>query len=148
MEADGQYQYGFNILAYPFGNHNFYSNTRLLGHSFNGKHHFVFEQDVGFKASKTLWFDLYFTFGPVRNYFQRNGYIIYNTGDLIRLISGAKINWYISQKVSLALDYKMLWRERTYTYYQYNSQVQNIAPVNESYQFFTHLILTSVSWNF
>lgn len=149
LNGKRQYQVGAGITAWPSGNLNFWSRTVLLNHNNDGTDQLVFEQSTGFRALTDLWGELFFTIGPATNYYNRNAYIVYNSGDVIKMTGGTRWTYYLANSLVFSVDYKFLWRNAEYIqysvrptgYYEYE-----VFPMNKELSFITHIILGGITW--
>jgi len=150
LNESEQIQVGLSILAYPFGNLKLYTITAFMDHLNNNDHALIFEQIIGVKLFKQVWSEAYITLGETRNYFNREGSMIYNFEDLLKMIGGARIQWFVSKNVELSLDYKILWREGSYITYQMENPDEETTNniLTSKYSFNTHLIIGGITWNF
>jgi hypothetical protein len=149
LNSSEQFQFGVSLTAYPSGTPDLWSRTRLLSHSNDGNQNLVLEQATGFRATGKLWGQVYFTVGPMVNYFNSNGYIVYNTEYIIKMIGGTRWTLYAGKNITVSLDYKFFWRKAEYLQYYLTTTGNgelSVLPGQKDYTFITHLILGGITW--
>lgn len=149
LNGSNQLQYGAYLTAFPMGNLNFWSTTRLMNHRNDGTDHLVFEQSAGFKAAEKIWGEVYVTVGPVVNYFNNNAFIIYNSGYEVKTTGGTRWTFYTGKKLGFTLEYKFLQRKATYLQYSLGETGYfnyEVYPDTKNYYITTHMILGGISW--
>ncbi|MCD4745743.1 MAG: hypothetical protein K8R58_05545 [Bacteroidales bacterium] len=136
-----QFQIGSFLSYYPMGNMNFYTNTTLVYFSENNNNRIIFDQLAGIKILPKLWSETYITLGNLKNYNEKNAFVVYNTGDKINYKFGTKLIYSLSKKIELSLLYHFLSKESTYiTYTDYN----NYKTTETKYQ--NQNIIGGIKW--
>jgi hypothetical protein len=146
-----QFQAGTSFTVYPSGNPDFYSVTTLMAHTNEGQSNLVVDETVGVRVIGNIWTDLYFTFGNLKNYYDRNASNIYNVSDLITFIGGNRWTCYVKGHLGFSVDYKVLGREAEYLQYHLNgngSGNQEIKSRYVTYNYYSHLLLGGITWKF
>lgn len=149
LNSAEQLQYGAYLLAYPFGNLELWSKTTLLNHRNDGINYPVLEQSTGFKTFDKLWGEVYFTVGPTVNYFNNQGYIVFNSNYIVKMIGGSRWTFYSGKNLSLSIDYKFLWRKAGFLQYTFAESGYfefTTFPAEKELTFTTHMILGGVTW--
>ncbi len=99
-------QIGASISWYPKGNTNFYtasSFTYLNDQTTTSK---VFEQTIGGRFYENGWIEGFAMLGELKNYNEKNAYIVYNLIYPVSMRLGATIYPYIGQHLELMLMYR------------------------------------------
>ena len=99
-------QIGASISWYPMGNTNFYTSssfTYLNDQTTTSK---VFEQTIGGKFYKNGWIEGFAMLGELKNYNEKNAYIVYNLIYPVSMRLGATIYPYIGQHLEFMLMYR------------------------------------------
>lgn len=141
-----QSQYDAVVNYYPLGNLNLYTSSIISFYSDNGtfedRSGTVFNQKLGLKVSKHLWFEAFTAIGDMNNFVVNRGTGIFNGTEIVKNYSGA------SFIVPLVKSGAKLFFN--YTYYKNKSHLNNIVsgkrenPIN----FNAHSITGGVQWNF
>jgi tetratricopeptide (TPR) repeat protein len=142
-----QFQAGFSLTAFPFGNLNVYLASRLLNHQNAGKNNIIFDQKVGVRIFRPLWAEVDGTFGRMENYHENNGYVIYNIADAMKFKGGASLVWLINPRLTLTAEYLYLLREEKYLQYQVQENY-TVIPVTGTLVFSNQIILAGLKWRF
>lgn len=146
LNAQLQIQAEGGLTYYPLGNYNFYGYT---GASFlrNGSNNqYVISQIIGFKVLNWWWNEVHLNYGNLSNYIVNNGFLTYNTSDAIKLRVGMDMNFYIKKHFQLGVGYSLQQRERTTQ--QYLRQFAGLVQEEQKSTYITHLIKSSLLWNF
>ncbi len=117
-----QYQGELRFSWFPSGNLNFYGVTRLLGslEKESDQFRYMLHQLIGFRANDHLWLEAFASWGEMANFNESNGYIIYNTGDLMKFRAGINFIIPLSEHTELSFRYHFLSYE--------SSLVRGFAP--------------------
>jgi len=99
-----QYQFGLNVMYYPFSNLNLYSFTSASVKYESSKANFVFHQDIGFKIASKFWMEVGGTFGEMNHYNVFSLGYGYNTPDHINMLINAKLIYLLGENVELFID--------------------------------------------
>ncbi len=130
-----QYQGEGSLTYYPFGNLDFYGQTKFAAiYSPNAwiEKQFVFSQSLGVKLAKPLWLDGSVSIGNHLNYITGHSFLVYNTYNPINAIAAMSLSYYF-KKAMISIGYQ--WHQREgyaystidYTTYKYNNHLFNIA---------------------
>jgi hypothetical protein len=101
-----QYQACGMVVFYPYGNLNLYTTTSFVSTWQDNINRFIFEQQVGVKILKKLWIEGFFTLGEMVNYNEKNGLVVYNSGDKINFRTGADFIIILSENIELSFRYR------------------------------------------
>ncbi len=134
------------ILYYPLGNYYFYGVTSGAYLNNGGDNQFIFGQTIGYKVTNWWWHELNFNYGNLSNYTSANGFLTYNTSDVIKLQAGLDFRFYIKKHLQLNVGYTFQQRERTAS--QFEGPISAVFLVTEKSNYITHLIKTNLLWNF
>lgn len=144
LNAFRQFQAEVGVTYYPMGNYNLYGNSGFAFLKNNNENQFVFTQKIGFKLTKWWWNEGNFKIGNLSNYNTANGALTYNTLDPILLLAGTDFNFYLTKQIQFKIGYEFQKRKQSY-YINKNNQ-DTFAIINSNY--FTHLLKTTLIWNF
>ncbi len=114
------YQFGASLTWYPFGNTNLYTNSRITYLFDQKKTTTVFEQMAGGKIYENGWLEGFFTWGEIKNYNEKNAYIVYNQVYPVKMRCGVTLYPYLGEHFELMLIYRfqrigLLLTSATYT---------------------------------
>jgi len=145
-----QIQAGFHLLAFPFGNLDYYSSSKLLDHIVDGDHHFIFEQMFGMKMFKSLWGEVNATFGKMRDYHENHAYNVYNFAQDLNFKGGGKLIWTVNARAAVTAEYIFLLRDGNYLVYEDTGtpEVPEIVPVTIQEDFYNHIVVLGINWKF
>jgi tetratricopeptide (TPR) repeat protein len=144
-----QFQAGFQIMAFPLGNLNFYLSSKLLNHRNAGKNQVVFEQMFGTRIYKPLWAEINATFGQMKNYHENNAFVVYNIAEKIRFKGGAKLIYTLNPRWMITAQYIYLLREGEYIVYTLvPPENTEVKPVTKEQDFQNQFFLIGFKWNF
>jgi hypothetical protein len=97
------YQFGASLTWYPFGNTNLYANSVLTYQSDPSTPKLIFEQLAGGKVYKYGWLEGFFTLGELKNYNEKNAYLVYNQIYPIKFRYGFTFYPYIGKNLEVIL---------------------------------------------
>lgn len=148
-----QLQTGLNLLWTPKGNLNLYTNTTLVAVTENQKQgidfanfskntRFVVNQSLGFKVLPKLWTESFFAYGDMRNFNEKNAFVVYNSADAIQMKWGLAIISPLSKNIELSLRYQYANLEASY-YYQQSSGTTTITT-----KYINQTLIGGIKWNF
>jgi hypothetical protein len=99
------------LTWYPKGNPNLYTTTSFISAWEDGDNRMVIDQLIGGKVLKKLWIEGYVTLGEMKNYNEKNAFIVQNSGDTIKFRTGLNIILLLSEKIELSFRYIYLQEE-------------------------------------
>jgi hypothetical protein len=145
-----QFQAGFRVVAFPFGNLKLYLSSTLLDHINDGKSNIIFEQMVGIRVFKTLWTELNATFGKMENYHENNAFVVYNIADKMTFKGGAKLIVMLTPRWMVTGEYLYLQREGEYIVYTQvvTPEKTEVKPVTKLQDFQNQIYLIGLKWSF
>lgn len=145
-----QIQAGIGVVAFPFGNLNFYLSSKLMDHRNEGRNNIIFEQMVGVRLFKPLWTEINATFGQMKNYHENNAFIVYNIADKMSFKAGAKLIYTLNPRWMITADYIYLLREGEYVSYTVTPppEAPKAIPVTLQQSFQNQFILVGLKWSF
>jgi hypothetical protein len=145
-----QIQAGFSIVAFPFGNLNFYLSSKLLNHRNDGQNNIIFEQMAGARLFKPLWTEITATFGQMKNYHENNAFVVYNIADKMNFKGGAKLIYTLNPRWMITAQYIYLIREGEYITYSVPAppELPKAMPVTLSQNFQNQFFLIGLKWSF
>jgi hypothetical protein len=130
------------VTYFPFGNLNFYGNSKIGYVKNNSESNTIYSQLLGAKLAKKVWIEGYGAYGNHLNYITENGLFAFNTPNKINWYAGANLNLYF-KKIDITLGYGM--QERAASYYtELNPTTSN--TVNYTYNY--NLFKTKIVWKF
>jgi hypothetical protein len=147
LNEQQQYQGGFQVLVYPFGNLNFYLTSKLVSHMNDEENHFIFDQLVGFRLSRNFWAEVDAAIGRMQNYYDKNAFVVYNVTDEMKVKGSAKLIYMLYPHWMITAEYLYLLREGEYLYYSM-AEDQQAVPVTVTKDFSNNIILLGFTWNF
>jgi hypothetical protein len=134
-------QAGLAFYYYPFGNLDLYSRTSLEYVWYDSVNNFVFSQLIGTRLAKKAWFEAEATIGQLRDYAEKNAYIIYNPPEEINYKVESTILLNLNKHLDLSLRYRLMQRENSYlTYTDYFNT--SIKKTN----YFSHFLIGGITW--
>lgn len=137
-----QYQGEATLAFYPLGNQNLYSISSAAFLQNGSKQNFIFRQQIGGRITKWLWPEVYASYGNHQNYLPSSGFIAYNTVDPILFTAGANLIFKIG-KFSIMPAYMLQQKESSFLQSNINQQTSLLT-----YNYFNHLLTTTIKWNF
>jgi hypothetical protein len=139
------YQAEVALTYYPEGNLDFYSQT--VGRYIHGREdHFLFAETAGLKISKGLWVEASATFGEAAEFFEKNGYIVYNLPEDLLLKWGMQPYYQISDRLQVSLKYENLYRESLFLQYFYEENSGQYLAIYKPFTYHQHLIIGIIKW--
>lgn len=150
LNDQDQFQAGFCIVAFPFGNLNFYLSSKLMNHRNEGRNQAVFEQMIGTRLYKPLWAEINATFGRMKNYHENNAFVVYNIADVINFKGGAKLIYTLSPRLMITAQYIYLLREGEYMVYTPVTppDLTEVIPVTKTEDFQSQFLILGIKWSF
>ena len=150
LNDQDQFQAGFCLLAFPFGNLDFYLSSKILNHRNAGENHAVFEQMIGTRLYKPLWAEINATFGTMKNYHENNAFVVYNIADVMNFKGGAKLIYSFNPRWMITAQYIYLLREGEYIVYTPVSPPDpaEVMPVTRTADFQNQFFLFGLKWSF
>jgi hypothetical protein len=145
LNSTEQFQAGFGIFIFPFGNLDFYLSSKLLNHSNDGNSNIIFDQMVGAKLLKPLWAEINVTFGRMENYFENNAFVVYNITDKMKFKGSARLIYTLSPHWTATAEYLYLLRDGEYTTYSLQDEVA--VPVIMNKDFKNQIVLFGLKLN-
>jgi len=141
LNNKNQYQAGASISFYPKGNLDVYSITNFISAWEDGDNRLAFEELIGVKAMKKLWIEGSVLFGEMINHNEKNAYVVYNSGDKMKLRAGMNIIVPLSEKFEISLRYQYFINEGSWFNWDEN---YNPQPYKSEYQ--NHTIIGGFAW--
>lgn len=148
LNEQNQYQAGFDVIAFPAGNLDYYLQGQFIAHFNDGDVQPVVHAMVGARLLKPLWTEFSATFGETENYFENDASVVYNFSDRIRYRYGVRMYFTLSPRWLLGIDYQYLGKEADILVYEEKGTngSSRIVPVLYPQQYFDHFITASLSW--
>jgi hypothetical protein len=97
------YQVGASISWYPLGNTNLYTHSTFNFQLEPLRTNFIFEQMAGGKIYKNGWLEGFITLGELKNYNEKNAYLVYNQVYPVKLRFGITYYPYIGKNFEVLL---------------------------------------------
>lgn len=150
VEAFGNYsdfelkilkQAGLAIYWYPMGNIDFYTKTSLEYVWNDEDNYYVFNQLAGFKLSGTTWLEAEFTYGTLRDYAEKNAYVIYNASEEINFKGEAILLHNLSKHLDVSLRYRYMQRENQLLTFS-DGNTSSILTTTYPY----HTLIAGLTW--
>lgn len=131
-----------SVSYFPFGNLDFYGNSKIGYVKNNSASSTILSQLVGAKITKKIWVEGYGAYGNHTNYSTDNGLFVFNTPNKINWYAGANLNLYF-KNIDVSLGYGI--QERAASYYtELNLTTSN--TINYTYNY--NLLKTKIVWKF
>lgn len=141
-----RYQAEFALTYYPQGNLDLYAHS-VIRYVRGREDHLLFSETAGLKIVKGWWLEASATFGQTEEFFENNGYIVYNLPEDLLFKWGAQTCYQINDRLMVSLKYENLYRESRFLQYVDNSEVSGeYIPEYKPYTYHQHLIIGSLTW--
>lgn len=147
LNGKNQYQGGFQVVAYPLGNLDFYTSSKLLDHINDGDHNFIFEQVAGGRIYRRLWAEISVTLGNMENYHENNAAVVYNLAEEITFKAGAKLIYSFDPRWTVSAEYLYLKRAGQFTRY-IPGEDDTFVKTFEEMDFNNQVVLLGLTFNF
>jgi hypothetical protein len=110
-------QVAFSSTYYPYGNLNFYGNTRVSYQKRTNLSQFNYSQMLGFKLRKKVWLETQVVLGQIKNLIDNEALYIYDALDAGNYRIGASLLFPVTPKFTLLTNYyfeqKQLYLQNT-----------------------------------
>ncbi len=100
------YQVGASLSWYPLGNSDLYAHSSLTYQINDTTSTAVFEQMAGGKLFKYSWLEGFFTWGQLKNFNEKNAYLVYNQVYPVKMRWGLTFYPYIGKHLEVMLMYR------------------------------------------
>lgn len=150
FEASGVYsdfemkklkQAGLAVHFYPMGNSDLFSKTGFEYVWSDNDDYLVFNQLLGFKPTEKTWFHAEMTIGNLRDYAEKNAYVIYNAPEEINYKVEFFLLHNLNKHLDLSLRYRYMQRENQLLAYIDDDQSTMITT---KYPY--HTFITGLTW--
>ncbi|MCF8368312.1 MAG: hypothetical protein K9G76_04660 [Bacteroidales bacterium] len=141
LNYQNQFQTGIKVTYFPKGNLNLYASSKFIASLSNSYISPFFELSGGGKIFKGSWLEGSIAKGPISNFNENDAYVVYNSGDKIRLRAGANIIVLLSPGLELTLRYQHL-EQSTFLETQTFENSINL----ESIKYSSNLIIGGITW--
>ncbi len=138
-----QQQGGMAVYTYPLGNAKLYTRSELNFVWNDRSERWIFDQQVGFAVSKKLWMEAEFTLGDLRDYAEKNAFVIYNSPEKINHKLETTLFIEASPHLELSLKYRYMQRENQYLNY---TSFEDFTFEYSKYPF--HTLIGGIKWKF
>ncbi len=146
LSGHKQNQEGIELIFFPSGNNDVYLNATAtkFAESDNTPNcsRVIYDQVLGVKLLKFLWAEGDVTFGRLRDYNEKNAFVVYNLGDDIKSKAELALLFYLGP-VDLSIRYQHFTKEATYL--NYNNAVV-VKTSTADYQ--ANSIIGGLKWHF
>ena len=142
LASVNQLQGDFSLVYYPFGNQNFYTLSTATFLNNDETNSFIFSQKVGFKISKSLWFEVNGSYGNMRNFIKANGFETYNSIDPLLHSTAALLR---IQMKNLRIIPSYSFSQRESSFYRFVDNTNEVIILNN---YSNHRFKLSILWNF
>lgn len=130
------------VTVFPFGNLNFYCNSKVDYLKNETNKNLIYSQLIGCKIFSKLWIEMFGSHGNHENFIADNGLLSFNTPNKINWYAGTNLNFYF-KKFDVTLGYVLQQREGNYDLYT-NPNTYTTTTYNFNY----NLIKTKITWKF
>ncbi len=131
-----------SLTYFPFGNLNFYGNSKMGFVSNNINSNMIVTQLIGLKLHTKIWIETFAASGNHINYISDNGLQVFNTPNKINWYAGSNLNFYF-QNFDFSIGYGI--QERGSNYLSGNSSTTTNTI---DYTFNYNSIKTKLIWKF
>jgi len=100
------YQIGASLSWYPFGNTDLYAHSSFTYQNDKATTTTVFEQMAGGRLYKYGWLEGFYTWGQLKNYNEKNAYLVYNQLYPVKMRCGITFYPYIGKHLELMVMYR------------------------------------------
>jgi hypothetical protein len=138
-----QWQGGMAVYSYPLGNTKLYTRSELIYVRDDKNGRWVFDQQVGFIINKKLWMEAACTLGDLRDYAEKNAFIIYNSPEKINHKLETTLYFEVSSHLELSLKYRYMQRENKYLSY---TSFEDFTFEYSNYPY--HTLIGGIKWKF
>ncbi len=136
-------QFGLFGYTYPLGNLDLYTRTGLILKSAEENNDLIFNQLVGFALTPKTWFEAEATIGQLRDFNERNAFVVYNVPEKINYKIEGNLILELSRHLELSLRYRYMQRENVrYTFTDYTQS----ETVLTNYPY--HTFIVGIKWRF
>ena len=136
-----QYQLGGSITWLPKGNLDYYTTSAFTSAWEGDDNRIVFDQLIGAKIFSRLWLEGFITFGEMKNYNEKNAFIVHNSGDKIKFRAGANVIVPLTDKIEISFRYQYL-KEESYLFRYVGEDSYKI--INSDYQ--NNTLIGGIKW--
>lgn len=136
-----QKQLGVAAIVFPMGNLDFYAKTGIIKMWNENEENWIFYQMAGTSVGKDVWLEAELTYGQLRDYAEKNAFVIYNSPEEIKFKFEATLLWELSPKIELMLKYRYLERVNTYLSY---TNFEEFTFENTKYPY--HTLIGGIKW--
>lgn len=136
-----QKQLGISALTFPFGNLDFYTNTGITRMWNDDDDEWIFYQMAGTSLGKNVWFEAEITYGQLRDYTEKNAFVMYNSPEDINYKVEGTLIFDISPKVEFMFKYRYLQRVNTYLTY---TNIEEFTFEYSKYPY--HTLIGGLKW--
>lgn len=152
IEANGVYskfddfennQLGLSVFTYPFGNLSFYTQTGIHQLSNDKGNELIFHQMLGVQLLTNVWLEAEATIGNLRDFTEKNGFVLYNIPEDTRYKIEANILVNLNKHIDLSLRYRLMRRVNNYITF---TDFENIQTIETDYNFNT--LFGGLTWRF
>ena len=99
------HQVSAGATFYPVMSQNFYLQSVLTYHKDEEISNTIFYQKIGFRTGEKIWFELYGSFGDMRNVQEKDGFYVYNMNNHLNTRLGVTCILLVGNKVKLLFGY-------------------------------------------
>jgi len=131
------YQLGASLAWYPMGNTNLYTLSSLTFQMDTARKVYVFEQMAGGRIYKYGWLEGFVTLGELKNYSEKNAYLVYNQIYPMNLRYGITFYPFIGKHLEIMLMYKYHKTGSLLTTYKLTSDGSAMYETNPAYNYST-----------
>ncbi len=140
------YQAEASLTYYPKGNLDLYSHS-MVRYIHGRADHLLFAETAGLKIRKGWWLEASATFGEAAEFFEKNGYIVYNLPEDLLFKWGMQTYYQINDRLLVTLKYENLYRESRFLQYFYEENTGQYLYEYKPFTYHQHLIIGSLKWN-
>jgi len=143
-----QNQQGLELVFFPSGNNDVYLNGTLTKFSETDNpvsgSRVIYDQVIGIKLAKFLWVEGDATFGRLRNYNEKNAFVVYNLGDDIKSKTEVALLFYFGA-VDLSLRFQYFDKEASY---EIDNDNKAVGTKIRTADYKAESIIGGFKWNF
>jgi hypothetical protein len=111
-----QWQCGFQIIIYPFGNENLMISSKVLNHNDQANNNLVVEEKVGLAISKSFIAEVEGSFGSMSHYYDDHAAAVYDIFGRLSFKGSGRLAYSPGARIQILFEYQYLYGDGKYEY--------------------------------
>ena len=137
-------QFGASVSWYPFGNTNLYTNSSFTLQKGQSAYTKIFEQMVGGRIYPSGWLEGFVTLGELKNFNEKNAYLVYNQVYPVKMRWGMTFYPYIGKH----LEVMLMYRYQKIGLLLSTAKLSDTTPLVSNPDYTYSTLITGVKWKF